>query len=243
MGSLAALGLADDKWGLPATFRLAAQASIGGALGLAIGGSTSALVGALALPTIVNAVNFMDGVNGITCATAAAWGFSRLLKMDQSSAAPSAIALGSSLGFAPWNVPRAKMFLGDAGSYYFGGIVAATALASFSRSGTRGLFESLSPLGFYLVDTGTTMARRAYRGEKLMEAHRSHAYQRLADREGWEHWHVAALAGVVALTSGLSSTTMLGAARALVPALCLSALPDLLQYAEELSDIRPERLT
>lgn len=187
-----ALGLADDLGDLSARVRLLAQAAGGLVAGVAIaaagmGDGVPLLVvlplTALWIVAFVNAFNFMDGINGISgvsSAIAAGWLGGLAHADDDRSLAVVGFALaGASIGFLPWNAPRARVFLGDVGSYGIGALVAGLVLLTWLR--TDNAWLALAPVFIYLVDTAWTLVRRALRGERITEAHRSHVYQRLLD--------------------------------------------------------------
>jgi UDP-N-acetylmuramyl pentapeptide phosphotransferase/UDP-N-acetylglucosamine-1-phosphate transferase len=114
-----------------------------------------------------------------------------------------AVAAGA-LAFLPWNAVRARVFLGDAGSYGLG--VALALLAAQAVVRHVPLEAALAPLALYLADTGWTLQRRVRAGERIFEAHRTHIYQRLCD-VGWSHQRVTLATGAV--TAGVC---LLGAA-------------------------------
>lgn len=199
--ALSVLGLAADLTDLGALPRFVGQALVGAGLGSLLGDHVTALVGAVAVPVVVNAVNFMDGIDGITGMTMAAWAVVVLVGGEVAAGRLlAALVLGGALGFLPWNVPRARMFLGDSGSYLFGGLVAATFLVELSGGG-RPVVVAAALLP-YLFDTGSTLARRAARGAPLAQPHREHLYQLLSRRPGWTHVRVSALVAAVTLVSG-----------------------------------------
>ncbi|MDV3354475.1 hypothetical protein [Dietzia sp. IN118] len=193
---LAAVGYLDDRYQLSAVRRLGAQAVTGAAVGLACGGRSTPIVGVVLVPTIVNSFNFMDGINGISGGQASVWSVfaaSRLEKIGLvGDAAFAHSMLGASIGFLPWNVPSAKVFLGDVGSYLFGAGIAFETLECWSNNKFEALLLGL-PYSVYLADTGWTILCRLSRGDQLTVAHRDHVYQQLVDFQGVEHWHVAAL--------------------------------------------------
>jgi len=86
-------------------------------------------------------------------------------------------------GFLVWNWPPAKIFLGDVGSGYLGYVIAVLALAA-TRENPVALWTWLILGGVFFVDATVTLLRRLLRGERVYEAHRSHAYQWLARRWG-----------------------------------------------------------
>lgn len=200
--ALGALGMVDDFRGLDPKLRLALLLVVGGVAGAVLG---SPLPFVLAVPmmalwttTYVNAFNFMDGINGISGLTGVVAGAS-YWAMGDVLGDPSLEALGAALGgaclsFLPFNVPRARVFLGDVGSYAIGFAIAALAWLAWSARAPA--WVALAPTLVYLADTGTTLLRRWRRGEPLTQAHREHAYQRLV-QGGSSHVRVAVLvAGV-----------------------------------------------
>ena len=190
---LAVVGFADDRASLPAVARLGAQVAVGTVSGFALGGFWAAAAGALLVPAVVNAVNFMDGINGITSLTMTVWGVSAL-SVGLASGLGSltvigAATAGGALGFLPYNAPRARMFLGDVGSYLFGGLAAMGVL--LAATGGASVAVVLAPLAPYAADTGSALVRRAIRRESLTQAHREHVYQQLTSGLGFAHLPVA----------------------------------------------------
>jgi UDP-GlcNAc:undecaprenyl-phosphate/decaprenyl-phosphate GlcNAc-1-phosphate transferase len=209
----AALGLTDDLHGLPARGRLAMQA----AAGLVIGGllarsaglpAVAAVAAAVAIAAwitgFVNAFNFMDGVNGISGAHALVGGACfaglGLWHADPLLAGGGAAVAGGAAAFLPWNAVRARVFLGDVGSYALGAALAVLAACAVVIAGLPPE-AALGPLALYLADTAWTLQRRIRAGEPWLLAHRTHAYQRLTDA-GWSHQRVTVVTGAV--TAGLS---------------------------------------
>jgi UDP-N-acetylmuramyl pentapeptide phosphotransferase/UDP-N-acetylglucosamine-1-phosphate transferase len=84
---------------------------------------------------------------------------------------------GASAGFIPWNFPRARVFMGDVGSYSVGFLLGALVLLTFVITGSATL--SLAPLSVLLCDSAVTLARRIARGDPPMAAHPEHVKQRL----------------------------------------------------------------
>lgn len=204
--ALGVVGFRDDLGSLPARARLIAQLVIAAAVSgfLVDGLQTGPAVVLLAagctvwLVAYVNAFNFMDGINGISAAQASVAGFSWGLVgwwHDAPLITAAGVILGSSaLAFAPFNFPRARVFLGDVGSYFIGTWVGALAVACLSHGLTAEM--SVAPLAIYLADTGTTLLRRARRGESLTTPHREHTYQRLV-QQGWSHARATSFAAAL----------------------------------------------
>jgi UDP-N-acetylmuramyl pentapeptide phosphotransferase/UDP-N-acetylglucosamine-1-phosphate transferase len=232
------VGLIDDLISLGVKQRLAAQIVAGAIAGFSLDGELSGGVwGALLTPVVVNVVNFMDGINGITGLTVAAWATVAATIGLRDSSSPLVVlagaALGSALAFLPWNVPRAKMFLGDSGSYFFGSVVAITLMTA--REDFHTFWWVWAPLLVYFADTSFTAVRRAMRGAKLTAPHREHAYQRLVADAGWPHTRTAVLVAGLSLLIGFLSLSQSPPVAAVLAAIILSAylaLPQLLSKEE-----------
>lgn len=207
-----ALGLIDDLRTLSALSRLAGQALIAGvALPLLLDHLTGPFLWRLVfafgvmlwLVSYVNAFNFMDGINGISVAQAvvagAAWAQMGTTEHVHFLVSGGLVVAACAAAFAPFNYPRARMFLGDVGSYFFGGWLAVLVVVGL-RSGLP-VEAVVAPVSVALVDTLSTILRRARRGESLHVAHRDHVYQRLV-RAGWSHTRTTAfVAGVLIVAS------------------------------------------
>ena len=171
-----------------------AEAIAAGAVGQAIaaGGpvmrlAALALVG-LAVLWALNLYNFMDGADGLAGGMAV-FGFGTYAALGLQAApglALTAAALaGAAAGFLTLNFPPARVFMGDAGSVPLGFLAAALGLAGIAQ-GAWGWW--LPPLAFlpFALDATFTLALRALRGERIWQAHREHAYQKLI-LMGWSH--------------------------------------------------------
>jgi len=138
---------------------------------------------ALAALWFVNLVNFMDGIDWMTVAETVplAGGFVAIgwLGALPSDGVVAALALlGAVLGFAPFNRPVARLFLGDVGSLPIG-LLLAWLLMLLALDGHVAA-ALLLPL-YYLADATLTLARRLFAGERVWQAHRTHFYQRATD--------------------------------------------------------------
>lgn len=141
---------------------------------------TVALVGGV---WCVNVVNFMDGIDWITVAetvpVTAGLALLGLIGALPHEATLVALALcGAMIGFAPFNRPVAQLFLGDVGSLPIG-LLLGWLLLLLAGSGYFAA-AILLPL-YYLADASITLVRRFINGEPVMQAHRSHFYQRALD--------------------------------------------------------------
>jgi UDP-N-acetylmuramyl pentapeptide phosphotransferase/UDP-N-acetylglucosamine-1-phosphate transferase len=139
---------------------------------------------AIAVLWFVNLVNFMDGLDWMTvvetvpvAAALATFGFLGILPWQET--AISLALCGATLGFAFFNRPVAKLFLGDVGSLPIG-LVLGWLLIVLAGNGAR-TAAVLLPL-YYVADSTITLLRRAANREPVWQAHRSHFYQRATDR-------------------------------------------------------------
>jgi UDP-N-acetylmuramyl pentapeptide phosphotransferase/UDP-N-acetylglucosamine-1-phosphate transferase len=207
----AGAGLVDDLRPLRALPKFGLQCA--GALPLALawpllpgilGPFGSVLAAWLLVLVLVNTWNFMDGSNGLAATQAMLVGVGVLAVVGADSPAGwlgLAMAAGA-LGFLPFNLPSARLFLGDVGSFALGYGVAAVLLAAL-REDTAGPWLGLLPLAF-LVDAGLTLMGRLRRGERVWLAHRGHLYQRAVQHVG-SHGRVCLAYGAWTALAALSA--------------------------------------
>jgi len=190
---LATAGALDDLFHLPVVPRLALQAVAVAAVLVTLPAEArivpllpwwleraALLVGGV---YFVNLVNFMDGIDWMTVAeavpvTGALVALSLVGALSPREGAIAAALLGASIGFAPFNRPVAKLFLGDVGSLPIGLLLLWLLLQLAARG--HGVAALLLPL-YYLADASITLARRIVHGEMITQAHRTHFYQRATD--------------------------------------------------------------
>lgn len=143
------------------------------------------IITALWLLAVSNAFNFMDGIDGITSVqTLCVAGFLLLSLWRLGTAwGEAGILLAGTCGFLLYNLPPARIFMGDVGSTFLGFTLAAFGVLAV-KAGLP-LWLLLLFFSQYGFDTGYTLIRRASRGENLLRAHRKHLYQRLS-RFGWD---------------------------------------------------------
>ena len=148
---------------------------------------------ALVVPALVwllNLYNFMDGIDGIAgieaLATTLIVAIIFLVAFEERDMfAVNLLMFSAVAGFVAWNFPPAKIFMGDVGSGFLGLMLGALALYSASIE-TVMLWIWLILLGVFIVDSTYTLIHRLIRGERVYEAHRSHAYQ-FASRKYGSH--------------------------------------------------------
>jgi UDP-N-acetylmuramyl pentapeptide phosphotransferase/UDP-N-acetylglucosamine-1-phosphate transferase len=194
--ALTVIGFADDMRGLSVTLRLTAQVIAVTLAILSLPADIRVFPGAIPLPAerivligaalwFVNLFNFMDGIDLISVVETVAitLGVALLAMFGALPAVYAYVALallGAMVGFAPWNAPPARLFLGDAGSLPVG-LMLGVLLVHVAAAGLVAAALIL-PL-YYLADATITLLRRLARGERVWEAHRQHFYQQ-ATRNG-----------------------------------------------------------
>ncbi|WP_164225551.1 MraY family glycosyltransferase [Stenotrophomonas maltophilia] len=212
---VAGIGWWDDHRPLPAMRRLLVHfiaAALLAALVKVHGGSW--LLAGLVLvftASLINIWNFMDGINGIAASQAivVALGLAPVLPWPYSLAA---VALGlACLGFLPFNFPRARIFMGDVGSGALGYAVAVVLAIAAVRTDINWILL-LVPASAFLVDAGFTLAARIISGQRWMEPHTQHVYQR-AVQAGASHAQVTGMYFAL----GLFSITVLNVCSNLQP--------------------------
>ena len=157
---------------------------------------------------VTNAMNFIDGLNGLAAGTSlVACAFLAFVAAQQGGwfVYFAAMLLGAGLvGFLPFNFPRARIFMGDVGSQFCGFVLAVLGIAA-ARFDAVEMSFLLVPclLAGVLYDVAFTLVRRALAGERVTQPHRGHLYQ-VAQRAGMDarwvaatHWGFAALGGLV----------------------------------------------
>lgn len=233
---VAGVSLVDDVRPLPVLPRLVIHlaAAVLVAVAGAQGGDVPLVVAIplafLWLTLITNVFNFMDGIDGIASAQAvsagAAYAVVGTLQGNPLIGAAGALVAASALGFLPFNLPRARLFMGDVGSTFLGFTLGALALlGNLGVGGARLPFAvGVIALAPFLFDAGVTLARRLLRGERWFEPHRTHYYQRLV-RAGRTHGQVSALYAVLGAIAAVAAVASAQGERAWTIGLVAAFLP------------------
>lgn len=212
-GLVALIGFMDDHGHIAARWRLLGHfgaavwtlVCLGGLpplsfMGLSVDlGVLGQVLAAFYLVWLLNLYNFMDGIDGIASVEAVTvclgisllyfcGGFVQLLWSPL-------ILAAATLGFLVWNFPPARIFMGDAGSGFLGIILGVLSIQAAWVS-SQLFWAWLILLGVFVVDATVTLIRRLVRGDKVYEAHRSHAYQFAARRHG-KHLPVTLAVGLI----------------------------------------------
>lgn len=219
---LALVGFADDHSDQPASRRLLLQLLAAGiylalagwpsiyefapliirAEAIPAGAGLLALLAFLGLVWLVNLTNFMDGSNGLVAVqlifSASVFAVLNGMAGEVDLALLSLVLATAVLGYLPWNFPRARVFMGDVGSYFGGFMLAVLALES-QRRGSVSMALALLAMAPMVLDATLTLFKRALQRRRLAKAHREHLYQMLI-RQGCSH---AAVVAWLAMLLGL----------------------------------------
>ncbi|MBC3271399.1 glycosyltransferase family 4 protein [Pseudomonas sp. SWRI81] len=157
------------------------------------------MLSAVYLVWMLNLYNFMDGIDGIAAveAVTTCLGMVFLYSLSQHLELILAPVLLATCvgGFLFLNFPPAKIFMGDAGSGFLGVVLAGFSLQAAFKEPEL-IWPWLILMGVFIVDATFTLLRRLLRGDKVYEAHRSHAYQ-FASRQVGRHLPVTLCVGLI----------------------------------------------
>jgi len=217
---LALVGAIDDRLPMEASHRLILQAVAVAAVMAALPADIRIvpaapwwfdralmLVGCIWL---VNVVNFMDGIDWMTVAeiVPVTAGLAVVGWMGGLPVSPTVIAValcGAAVGFAPFNKPVARLFLGDVGSLPVGLLLGWMLVLLAGRGHLAAAI--LLPL-YYLADATITLLRRLAKGDPLTQAHRNHFYQQALDNGFSVYQIVSRIFALNILLAALAITTI-----------------------------------
>ncbi len=225
------LGLVDDLYDLSPKFKLVVQ--IGAALiAFLLGVKIEVLfnpfgqqisLGIFSLPVtliwlvgISNAMNFIDGVDGL------AGGVSTICAVTLSviaiythqpiSAVMASILAGSMMGFLVYNFHPARIFMGDSGALFAGFALAGLSVTGVLKSLTATMLLPLLILAVPIIDISYSVLRRLLKGDNLMKADAEHIHHKLL-KAGLSHNRTAAILYLVCAAAGATATIIVGAHR------------------------------
>lgn len=185
---VAAIGAWDDHRPLSPWVRLAVQGVAAALLAWATwrwtGAGLPASIAFVLAVGLTNVWNFMDGIDGIASTQALLVGLAVALAATGVAMWWAWALVAATLGFLPFNFPKARIFLGDVGSGALGFALAALLVQGLvAAPGVHPLLWALPPSAF-LIDASLTLAGRVLRGESWWRPHALHAYQRWARLRG-----------------------------------------------------------
>ena len=211
----------DDMQPMPATWKLGAQiaAAILVAWGDMAGGPTHVVtwdglgVRAVWLVVLCNCLNFMDGLNGLAsgCTLLAALvtaGLCAAMGGGVETWGSALVLVAAIAGFLPFNIPRARLFMGDVGSQCCGLVLGALGLRMAGMAQlAHGAWLMPLMLSGLLVDVTVTLLRRACLRRPLLQAHREHVYQ-MAQRSGMQAMDVTTVAWAGTVCGGMGAVAV-----------------------------------
>ncbi len=143
----------------------------------------------------INLHNFMDGIDGLLASQALFVFVALALLCAQAGCLAEAGQIGvfaaATLGFLPFNFPRARIFMGDVGSGVLGSLVIIAVMWSMLVS-PLAMASGLIACSAFVVDASATLLSRMFSGRRWYSAHREHLYQWLV-RSGWTHAQVTGM--------------------------------------------------
>ncbi len=210
---VAGIGWMDDHRPLSPWLRLGVQCVAGLVLAWGLYGVdgqwSRAAMTLLLVPVLVNVWNFMDGIDGLaaTQAILAAIGMAVIAPYLTIGALAFAAAVA---GFLPFNFPRARIFLGDAGSGTLGYVLAALTAWAVGTLASPYAPVLLLPLSVFMIDAALTLGARMLSGERWWQPHTSHLYQRWV-KAGRSHVFVTSVYAVFSLAAIILAGFLKGA--------------------------------
>jgi Fuc2NAc and GlcNAc transferase len=133
----------------------------------------------------INLYNFLDGINGYAGSEAVFLALAGFVLFGGNHFLVLTVAV---LGFLYWNWNKAKIFMGDVGSTLLGYNIAIFTIYYANQEATN-FWLWIILFGLFWFDATLTLIRRKLNKEKLSQAHKKHAYQRLT-QSGWSHFKV-----------------------------------------------------
>ena len=161
---------------------------------------------------ITNAVNLIDGLDGLACGVSTISSMTllviALLVSEPDVAVLMAALAGACIGFLPYNLNPAKIFMGDTGSTFLGFILAVVSIQGLFKFYT--IISFAAPfliLGLPIFDTSFAILRRLAKGQSPMTPDRGHIHHRLIDM-GFSQKQAVAVLYVISAILGLSAVVL-----------------------------------
>jgi UDP-GlcNAc:undecaprenyl-phosphate/decaprenyl-phosphate GlcNAc-1-phosphate transferase len=202
LGLSLALGLADDIKGPPPATRLGLAAVIGviAAWVLPARDLPGALVTVVLVIGLLNAVNLLDGLDGLASGVCLVSAVGFALVLDDEFYVLALALAGSLAGFLVWNRPSARIYLGDGGSYLVGSALALLLAASFNEGESTAVASAgVLFLAVPVADMAVAVVRRLRARRPLLYGDRGHIYDQLVGRG----WGLLAIIGAFTFAQGV----------------------------------------
>ncbi len=174
-------------------------------------GKLSGVVSLIWIVLLTNAINLIDGLDGLSCGVSAISSVTLLLSLVNSIETPVNVILmiaclaGSCLGFLPFNFNPAKIFMGDTGALFLGYAMSVLSIMGcFKLNAVVSFWVPFLVFALPLVDTVFAFARRILTGRSPFSADRGHMHHRLIDR-GFDQRHAVLILYAVSGVSGVAA--------------------------------------
>jgi UDP-GlcNAc:undecaprenyl-phosphate GlcNAc-1-phosphate transferase len=206
-----AIGLVDDARPQPASVRLVALAVAGVpiAIGLPFDRldqlAPAARVGVVVLLVLMaNAVNLIDGQDGLAggLGAIASVGLAAVIAANGADPTLALVVAGALVGFLAWNLPPARVFLGNGGAYGLGALLTVLAAQATIGHGWHGLLAAALCLGVFAFELTFTVVRRLLGSQRLATGDRRHSYDLLGRSRGNRDRSTLALWTLAAVSAG-----------------------------------------
>jgi UDP-GlcNAc:undecaprenyl-phosphate/decaprenyl-phosphate GlcNAc-1-phosphate transferase len=206
-----AIGLVDDARPQPASVRLVALAVAGVpiAIGLPFDRldqlAPAARVGVVVLLLLMtNAVNLIDGQDGLAggLGAIASIGLAAVIAANAGDPTLALVVAGALVGFLAWNLPPARVFLGNGGAYGLGALLTVLAAQATVGHGWHGLLAAALCLGVFAFELTFTVVRRLLGSQRLATGDRRHSYDLLGRSRGNRDRSTLALWTLAAVSAG-----------------------------------------
>src|SRR5262245_44531961 len=185
-------GLWDDRLGMGVRLKLTGQLLAGACLvaagafpNLGLPHWAEIVITLFALVALMNAINFLDNMNGMIAGYSAiallGFAFGSIVRGAYGLAAVQLALAGGCVGFLPWNFPKARIFLGDAGSLLLGYSLGASAILAFTGMPLGwGRWGTLFALAYPAFDMIFVVVTRLREGRKVQQGGKDHSNHRIA---------------------------------------------------------------
>ncbi len=176
-------------------------------------GPWSGVVTIIWIVALTNAINLIDGLDGLSCGVSTISSFTLLISLFHTDTPFSVIVMigilaGSCLGFLPFNFNPAKIFMGDTGALFLGySMSVLSIMGCFKLNALVSFWVPFLIFALPLLDTAFAFARRILTGRSPFSADRGHLHHRLIDR-GFDQRHAVMILYAVSGVSGISAILM-----------------------------------
>lgn len=221
-------GVIDDRFGLKALVKFALQILI--ALGtvllgdimiteitffnttLVFGRVWGTVISVFWIVALINAINLIDGLDGLACGVSGIGALSILvisiIYSNNYMALFACVLVGACAGFLPYNLHKAKIFMGDTGAMFLGYILSIMSIQGvMSMNSLLAFITPIAVFGLPLLDTAFAFIRRILHGRSPFSADRGHLHHRLIDM-GFTHMQTVCIMYIISAVLGVAAIVL-----------------------------------